>query len=204
MGNTMNAADLHRILHNGLLFADTDQSLPMLTAVQLEFSGDKVVSLATDRYLMGMTRADYTGEEFTVLVNRFDVERVAKMAKPPTKGKATHEDRSVDIEHDADNARVTFVFSSGESVTVQTVDAQFPAIRRLLPTEQRPTGGYVAVNAQYLAKFARVISESKYDQMFLSAGAAHQPMAVRIGDHFVGMQMPVKTIRTGWELPAWI
>ncbi|MEB4210960.1 hypothetical protein [Mycobacterium sp. 94-17] len=192
----MSAADLHRIMHNGVLFAAKNEHLPMIEAVRLEFSTDQVVSVATDRFVLGVTRADYSGEAFTTMIDRGDAERLAKLAK--TNGNTV---RDVSIESVGNT--LVFVFTTGESVTVTPVDHEFPKYRQLIPTEQRGgVAGHVAVNPAYLAKFTKVITENP--QLTLSLGAPTKPVGVRVGGDFVGLIMPVRAAETSWDIPAWL
>lgn len=213
MGNTLKAADLHRALHNSLLFVGKDATLPMLELVRLEFSTDKLVAASTDRFRLGVTRADYTGEEFIAGINRRDAERVAKVAKTsPRDGRnisrVQAEDRSVDIEHD--EKTITFVFSTGETLKIELQDYDFPKYRQLIPEERfNDVPGQIAVNPTYLADFTKVIDSGfRSYQVALSLGdTPGKPVLVRVGPDFVGLIMPVRApegLTWNWKRPNWL
>lgn len=203
MGNTMIAADLHRILHNGVLFADKNKSLPMIHVVRLEFTGNQVLSVATDRFTLGVTRADYAGEEFTVLLDRGDADRLSKLAKT-VKEPAYGERRSVAIERN--DKALTFTFSTGEALTLNTVEHEFPKWRQLLPEEVTASeqATYTAVDPVKMALFTKVAKHNDDSVgITLTFGKSEGPTLIRIGKHFVGLLMPVRGYQA-WERPNWI
>ena len=81
MGNTMKAADLHRVIAEAKNFAGRDATLPMLQNVRIEATETQLVAVATDRFLLGVSRADYAGEAFTVSVEGQQVDALLRMAK---------------------------------------------------------------------------------------------------------------------------
>jgi DNA polymerase III sliding clamp (beta) subunit (PCNA family) len=206
MGNTMTATDLHRVLHNAVLFtAPNKVNIPMISAVRLEFSGDQVLSVATDRFVLGVSHADYTGEEFDVLIGRDDADRIAKLAKTkPTTRNYGEPPRSVAIEHDGNT--ITFTFTTGEALTINTLDCQFPKFRQLLPseTDEPASPAYTAVDPARLAQFTKVVPHSDDEHgMSVTLTKPERPVMVQVGDHFVGALMPVKGYQA-WNRPAWL
>ena len=81
MGNSMKAADLHRVITEAKTFAGRDATLPMLQNVRVEATETQLVAVATDRFLLGASRADYAGEALTVSIEGQQVDALLKMAK---------------------------------------------------------------------------------------------------------------------------
>ena len=81
VAGTMSAGDLHRLLHNALLFAGRDDTLPPLTVVRWSSGRRQVISVATDRCVLGVTRADYDGQPMVLQLVRADAEKLASHAK---------------------------------------------------------------------------------------------------------------------------
>ena len=115
MGNTMKAADLHRVITEAKNFAGRDNTLPMLQNVRIEATETQLVTVATDRFLLGVSRADYyAGEAFTVSIEGQQVDALLRMAKTASRDAQW---REVGIER-RDDDNVEFRFNSGEAITV--------------------------------------------------------------------------------------
>lgn len=224
MGNTMKADALHTVLTVASTFAGSDKTLPMLTAVRLDFTESQVTGAGTDRFVLGVQRADYSGEAFNALIAQDDVKTVTRIAKTATRDRnwreaeieiqrekswpagADYRDPAAAVERaDGRVTHVTFRFNSGESITVQTLDVEFPKYARLIPagddvdTDSADTKGF---NASYLAKFAKVPGSH---QMKLIVGKDTRPSVVSIGDDFIGLIMPVRLADwNGYARPAWL
>ena len=209
---SMKAADLHRILTNAALFASTDKTVESLCVVRLELSGDQALAVATDRFTLGVARADYLGgEPFTFSLANDDVALVARMAKTPARDSDW---RNVFITTDSvdDPREVTFQFTTGESFTARPYAAEFPKYRQLIPTvipadntELRDNYHTVGFTAAYLARFAKVIAP-KGTPMRITTYSPSKPAVVRIGAEFLGLVMPVRIPDgdRGYSVPAWL
>ncbi len=150
MGNVMQASDIYSALNTAQQFASSDQTLPMLNAVLLEFSEDMVLAAATDRFTLGVQRADYAGEAFDVVLSLADVKTLLRIAKTATRDVGW---RTVEIDvrrqrvwgpgedyrdetagaETGDVRAVVFKFASGESIELSALDAEFPKYRQLIP-----------------------------------------------------------------------
>ncbi|WP_293003773.1 hypothetical protein [Mycobacterium sp.] len=214
--NTMGAAALFTALSDALLFtAPASAQLPMLDAVRLEFGGGQLVAAATDRFVLGVSRVDYTGRPLTVLVSGGEAKALAKMAKTV---KRDEKSREVTIEDGAvDEPRkfaVTFRFSTGEAMTVRGMDVEFPTWRRLLPADASRMGGLIGMgyNPAHLARFAKARSaeQGAGAQMvvFPTSGERGKPgpTVIRIGENFIGLLMPIRPTGDKWEYgrPGWL
>jgi DNA polymerase III sliding clamp (beta) subunit (PCNA family) len=126
--NAMKAKALHTAVSDALLFAAPPSArLPFLEAVRLEFGGGRLVAVATDRFVLGASRVEYSGEPFIVMMAGDDARALVKMAKTVKRDEAA---RAVAVEVVDAGAQVTFRFSTGESMTVRGLDVQFPKWRQ--------------------------------------------------------------------------
>lgn len=225
MGNTIKADALFTVLTVASTFAGSDKTLPMLTAVRLDFTESQVTGAGTDRFVLGVQRADYSGEAFSALITTDDVKTIARVAKTATRDRgwreaeieiqrekswpagADYRDPAAAVERaDGRVVSVSFRFNSGEAITVQTLDSEFPKYKQLIPADVIAMGDDIATvkgfNASYLAKFAKV--PGSY-QMKLIVGKDTRPSVVSIGDDFIGLIMPVRLADwNGYARPAWL
>jgi DNA polymerase III sliding clamp (beta) subunit (PCNA family) len=201
MGNTLKASDLHKVLSEAKSFAGNDATLPMLTCVKLEATETQIVGVATDRFLLGASRVDYTGEAFTALLDKASVDTLIKMSKTSARDSQWRE-VSIEIRE----TELEFRFTTGEALTVRPADHSFPKWRQLLPANDyseklADSVTVAAYNASYLARFAKVAGS----QMRIFTRAS-KPAVITIGEDFVGMIMPVRMAdgESNWVQPAWI
>ncbi len=197
----MPATDLHRLLHNALLFAGKDPTLPMIERARLEFGTDQVLSVATDRFMLGVTRGDYSGAAMVVQLDRADVENLAKIAK--TRETWEREPREVQI--DRTDSLVTFTFTTGESIALTNQDDKFPPWRHLLPSELEEGERFVGVAPAKLATFTKVLDTDRVASLTVTMQGPERPVLVKVGALFVGLLMPVRGDDHGpFERPDWI
>lgn len=216
MGNTMKAVDLYRIVTDAKNFTSRDTTLPMLQAVRLEATETQLVAVATDRFVLGVSRADYTGEAFTVNVDGAQVDTLIKMAKTAKRDESWREvtiDRGRaglfdDAHPNGTIDTVTFAFTTGESITVTPSASEFPKYQQLIPTTtllETETGHETPVigfNAGNLAKFAK---SAGAQAMRVYPRGAGKPAVILIGDAFVGLVMPVRVPDgTAYQRPEWL
>lgn len=212
VANAMKAKALHTAVSDALLFAaPASAQLPFLEAVRLEFGGGQLVAVATDRFVLGASRVDYTGESFMVMVAGGDARALVKMAKTVKRDEAA---RAVTVEVVDAGARVTFRFSTGESMSVRVLDVQFPKWRQLLPSDASRMGGIVGMGytPAYLGRFtkARADEQGAGAQMVVfpsvTSSGKPGPTAIRIGEDFFGLLMPIRPPGDEWQFqrPSWL
>jgi hypothetical protein len=201
VANSMKAKALHTAVSDALLFAaPASAKLPFLEAVRLEFGGGHLVAVATDRFVLGASRVQYSGEAFMVMVAGDDAKALVKMAKTVKRDEAA---RTVTVEVVDADAQVTFRFSTGESMSVRGLDVQFPKWRQLLPSDAARMGGIVGMGyaPAYLGRFtkARADEQGAGAQMVVFPSVTPSgkpgPTAVRIGEDFFGLLMPIRPPR---------
>lgn len=216
---TMKAADLHRIVTEAALFTGNDSTLPMLTAVKIEINGKKIVAVATDRFTLGVSKAEYTGtknnageadseiaEEWSFMLYPDEYKQLLQAAKT---AKAQTQWREVAIKR-ADNGFVVFEFSVGAEIRLREADVEFPKYRQLFPSVDdfalsEPVN-VQAVDAKHFAKFAKVDDggngkSTRVKWVSIRAvekrGTTDQrevqkPSICTIGENFVGLIMPIR------------
>jgi hypothetical protein len=208
----MTAKALFTAVSDALLFAaPTTAKLPFLEAVRLEFGGGQLLAVATDRFVLGVSRVDYAGEAFMVMVAGADAKALVKMAKTVKRDESS---REVTIEVVGAGEQVTFRFSTGEAMTVRGLDVQFPKWRQLLPSDTSRMGGIVGMGytPAYLGRFTRVRADEQASgaQMVVfpsvTSSGKPGPTAISIGENFFGLLMPVRPPGDEWQFqrPGWI
>lgn len=114
--------------------AGRDDTLPMLTGVRVEISGDKVVLAATDRFRLAVRELTWStsaaGVEAAVLV---PAKTLAEAAKAGTGGTEVH--LALGSGASVGKEGILGIRSRGKRSTTRLLDAEFPKFRQLLPTE---------------------------------------------------------------------
>jgi len=209
MGNTLKAADLHRILTAAKAFASTDPTMPMLGTVRIEATETHIIAVATDRFTLGVARADYAGEAFIATLDRSHVDTLIKMAKTVKRDESWREVTVdiVDAVHTYEPTVIEFRFTTGESLSVRTSDHDFPKFRQLIPsatlleTENVTPVKLASFDASKLAQFTKVPGHERMALWIRDS----KPTVVRIGDDFIGLIMPVRQPEgTVWTTPEWL
>jgi DNA polymerase-3 subunit beta len=114
--------------------AGRDDTLPMLTGIRVEISGESVVLAATDRFRLAV-------RELTWVTTAADVEAavlvpaktLAEAAKAGTDGTEVH--LSLGSGPSVGKDGLLGIRSNGKRSTTRLLDAEFPKFRQLLPTE---------------------------------------------------------------------
>jgi DNA polymerase-3 subunit beta len=114
--------------------AGRDDTLPMLTGIRVEISGEKVVLAATDRFRLAVRELTWSagaaGVEAAVLV---PAKTLAEAAKAGTDGSEVH--LALGSGPGVGKEGLLGIRSSGKRSTTRLLDAEFPKFRQLLPTE---------------------------------------------------------------------
>lgn len=195
------SSDLFRVMSDALQFASAPIGVPAIEAVRIETTPNdaetvNLIGVATDRFVLGVSRVIASGDAgvgFTLATA--DVKNVLRIAKTSKRDAGW---RRVTAEVDADAGRISFLFSSGEQVTVKAMSDDFPSWRQLLIANPdamaRPAGG-LGVDPLKLATFSRVAA-AKESPMRMFPGVDDvgrlKPVHIIIGDDFYGLVMPVR------------
>lgn len=205
---TVKAADLHRLLIEGLICTGNDDTLPMLNGVKLETTDDgQLLAIGTDRFRLGISRIPHGGtDKVDDLLDGKQAKALAAILKPVRARNAP--DYTVDLEFVGGRGtyarKMKWARSDGMSGVVDILDHQFPKWRHLVDSAKgvRPieTGDTqhdayrFYCNAKYLAEFAKA-QRSAYDNVAVEPVAGHnRPIIFRVGAHFLGLLMPVRMV----------
>ncbi|ART73300.1 DNA polymerase III subunit beta [Mycobacterium dioxanotrophicus] len=114
--------------------AGRDDTLPMLTGIRVEISGESVVLAATDRFRLAVRELTWVATaadvEAAVLV---PAKTLAEAAKAGTDGTEVH--LSLGSGPSVGKDGLLGIRSNGKRSTTRLLDAEFPKFRQLLPTE---------------------------------------------------------------------
>jgi DNA polymerase-3 subunit beta len=114
--------------------AGRDDTLPMLTGIHVEISGEKVVLAATDRFRLAVRELTWSTEsahiETAVLV---PAKTLAEAAKAGVDGADVH--LSLGAGSTVGKEGLLGIRSNGKRSTTRLLDAEFPKFRQLLPAE---------------------------------------------------------------------
>jgi DNA polymerase-3 subunit beta len=114
--------------------AGRDDTLPMLTGIRVEISGEKVVLAATDRFRLAVRELTWSTEsadiEAAILV---PAKTLAEAAKAGADGADVH--LSLGAGSAVGKEGLLGIRSDGKRSTTRLLDAEFPKFRQLLPAE---------------------------------------------------------------------
>jgi DNA polymerase-3 subunit beta len=114
--------------------AGRDDTLPMLTGIRVEISGEKVVLAATDRFRLAVRELTWTTNaadiEAAVLV---PAKTLAEAARAGSDGADVH--LSLGAGAAVGKEGLLGIRSNGKRTTSRLLDAEFPKFRQLLPAE---------------------------------------------------------------------
>ncbi len=158
--------------------AGRDDTLPMLTGIRVEISGETVVLAATDRFRLAVRELTWAATspdiEAAVLV---PAKTLAETAKTGTDGGEVH--LSLGAGSAVGKDGLLGISGDGKRSTTRLLDAEFPKFRQLLPTEHTAVAsvdvGELTEAIKRVAlvadRGAQVRMEFSGDVLRLSAGA---------------------------------
>jgi DNA polymerase-3 subunit beta len=158
--------------------AGRDDTLPMLTGIRVEISGQSVVLAATDRFRLAVRELTWSAAapdvEAAVLV---PAKTLSEAAKSGTDGAEVH--LSLGAGSSIGKDGLLGISGNGKRSTTRLLDAEFPKFRQLLPSEHTAvaTVGVAELTeaikrvALVADRGAQVRMEFSADTLRLSAGA---------------------------------
>ena len=158
--------------------AGRDDTLPMLTGIRVEISGQSVVLAATDRFRLAVRELTWSAAapdvEAAVLV---PAKTLSEAAKSGADGAEVH--LSLGAGSAVGKDGLLGISGNGKRSTTRLLDAEFPKFRQLLPTEHTAVATVgVAVLSEAIKRVALVADrgaqvrmEFSDDVLRLSAGA---------------------------------
>jgi DNA polymerase-3 subunit beta len=153
--------------------AGKDDTLPMLTGIRVEISGEAVVLAATDRFRLAVRELTWSTSspnlEAAVLV---PAKTLAEAAKAGTAGSEVH--LALGAGSAVGKEGLLGIRSAGKRSTTRLLDAEFPKFRQLLPSEHTAIATIgVADLTDAIKRVALVADRGAQVRMEFSAGVLH-------------------------------
>ncbi|PWG60365.1 DNA polymerase III subunit beta [Bifidobacterium catulorum] len=157
-----------------------EESRPVLTGVKMQFTGDKVVMTATDRFRL--SRASFT---WTPQDPELDTVALVRGALLRDVARSLNTSQNIVLDFDTEKPMLMGFENAGRTSTAQLIDGEFPAVDRLFADEY-PIHAVLdrqglldsirrmAIVAERNAPIRMVFSG---DEVVLSAGAADESQA---------------------------
>ena len=153
--------------------AGKDDTLPMLTGIRVEISGEAVVLAATDRFRLAVRELTWSTSspslEAAVLV---PAKTLAEAAKAGTSGSEVH--LALGAGSAIGKEGLLGIRSAGKRSTTRLLDAEFPKFRQLLPSEHTAIATIgVAELTEAIKRVALVADRGAQIRMEFSEGVLH-------------------------------
>lgn len=207
---TIDARTFRFLLEPILPLASKDSMTPLLTAVLIRSDGITVTAEATDRFRLGICRANLTDmgaerdqTEFKALIRVTDLKRIMGLFKvtrfdnPVTQ--ITHADGMITAE-----STEGFGDIAGASLTVTALDASgYPDLHALIRKALASNGERVdsfSINVAQFADFKHAVSRGS--ALSVRAGAAQKDPIVVQTDNFIGLLVPKRSPDFAWSTAA--
>jgi DNA polymerase-3 subunit beta len=149
--------------------AGRDDTLPMLTGIRVEISGERVVLAATDRFRLAVRELNWSspgGIDAAVLVPAKTLAEAAKAG-----GGSSDVHLSLGTGAAVGTEGLLGITSNGKRSTTRLLDAEFPKYRQLLPTEHSAVAIMeVAELTEAIKRVALVAERGAQIRMELSEG----------------------------------
>jgi len=178
-------ADLVAGLTAVLPHAGTDDTLPMLAAVNFTVRDGHLMLAATDRYTLGTYRLVEVKDdvELDVILPRRDAQDLLTRAK-----KCKHFPPPLTF----DTAKRELTFTDYErTVTYSLLDAEFVRWWAVLP-ERDADRTVVGINPVNFARLAKATDPKRPEHVRMEIGLPNKSIRVEVGERFVGVVMPVR------------
>lgn len=153
--------------------AGKDDTLPMLTGIRVEITGDTVVMAATDRFRLAVRELSWStsspGVDAAVLV---PARTLAEAAKSVTSGTEVH--LALGAGAAVGEERLLGIRSAGKRSTTRLLDTEFPKYRQLLPPEHTALATVdVAELSEAIKRVALVADRGAQVRMEFGDGVLH-------------------------------
>lgn len=149
LAGTVDGSAFARAVSQVITAASKDDTLPILTGVKVEFEGDTITFLATDRYRLAMREITWSPADPSISTSALIK---AKTLNDVAKSLAGSGELSISL---SDSAELVGFSSAGRRTTSVLVDGDYPKIRQLFPEE---TPIHAVVNTAELIEAARRVS----------------------------------------------
>lgn len=214
---TIPTGDLVGIVNDAIPFASADKEDNVLRSVHLEWDGEVMHAIATDRIKLGwsqwspdddheiehqetlFTKWGGVDEPWAVTIAYDDAKHLAKTFALPAKQMYI----PLTIERVGRSVRVSRTKADGHSgvvVVIEDTFVEYPSVRQVLADNDvtRQAGG-LSVSVSHLAAFAKVRPRGPMAMRFTGP---HSLIHVTIGERFIGAVHPLREGRTPAAEPA--
>lgn len=187
---SISRGDLAKAITIALKFAGKDDTLPMLCGVQLSIHKGYFVIEATDRFRAAIVRIGV--KELSapnVIFGHLDRDTATRLLKVISGGRKAFQTGGIEVEVDG---LALSVSDPDTKMTVTLTDTKFPDISKILIEEmKRPVEveNWLS-NSAYLATF-KDAAWSPNQAASVRLSTPSRPAVIRMGDHFIGLLMPV-------------
>lgn len=149
LAGTVDGSAFARAVSQVITAASKDDTLPILTGVKVEFEGDTITFLATDRYRLAMREINWSPADPNISTSALIK---AKTLNDVAKQLAGGGELNIAL---TESAELVGFSSGGRRTTSVLVDGDYPKIRQLFPEE---TPIHAVVNTAELIEAARRVS----------------------------------------------
>lgn len=193
---------LHWLLKAATEFAGRDKSLPMINVVHLEISGDTLLAVATDRFVLGVAKAPISRDGADIPDGPLLDVTVADVKSLLPLLKVAKRDDSTSVTVTVEDRMLHLLRSDGIAARITDAKVQFISWRYLIGRVRgsEPVGEIQGFGANLdpakLVKFTRVRRYER-ERMTIEPNceASHLPMTIRVGENFVGIMMSLRSAR---------
>lgn len=203
---TIDRAAWQSLLSDVLPFTGDDLTLPLLTAIQVEFAGKRITMRATDRFALGKVWWEHDTEigAAKVMLPASDARAMAKLHPAHARGLPQKEltitvnpgpalgqhwyTQPKDIEAGTITITSGGVFDPKVTSEHRVFNGDFVDCDKLIPEEFTGTP-QIGWNPDFMDKFRRV-SRDRHKPVRVRFAGAYRPIRVDIGDRFTGILMP--------------
>lgn len=183
-GGTVNAIEFANAVSAVATAAGMDSTLPMLTGIKVEISGDSLTLAATDRYRLAVKEIKWTPDNNKIELQALIPARNLNDAAKTIAGDSVR----VTFSTEEEDVRLVGVESTGRKTTSRLLDAEFPKYKTLLPTESSTV---VTIDTQSLTdsvkrmalvaeRNAPVRCSFNNSEVVLTAGNGDDPTATEV------------------------
>ncbi len=164
--------------------AGIDSTLPMLTGIKVEISGNSLTFAATDRYRLAVKEITWNPDSPNMEINALvPAKNLAYAART-----LTGENIRLTFSTSGDGEKLIGIEATNKKMTSRLLDAEFPKYKTLLPTE---SSTIVTINTQALADSVKRVAlvadrnspvrcSFQDGEVVLTAGAGDDPTATEV------------------------
>ncbi|MDF3309797.1 hypothetical protein P3H15_32785 [Rhodococcus sp. T2V] len=196
-------SNLVRAVDTALAFSGTDSTLPMICGVELSIHKGKLIVAATDRFRLGIVRMsveDRTGRAGRIgFVGRDSAVRLLKVIRG---GRGHLRDAPIAVTVEGEQISFAFDFTT---LAFALQDSEFPDVKKHIAASlaNEGTSERWAMNPVYLASFQKAMWSRGDKAIIKTPPLPARPVLITVGEHFIGLQMPVRETDLDSNFTSW-